>query len=489
MHAPPPRAFAVPSRALRAAAVAAALIASSVFANGRPAAAAEEDLPPGVVARVYGEDVTEAQLLDRLARRHESTERGREVLDQIVDDTIVGIEAKRRGVTVTDDEVERYFARLEEVVKRQSGGDRTLADVLTETKTTAADFRRTTTEYLVREKMAREDLGAKTGEDVPEHRMKLWMSSLRRRMDVRTTDLPEGTLARIGPDVTIDRARFARELRDRLPAETVSGVRAELVLDAATRHAVRRAGVTVTDADVDAQVAKLRTRFESNPRVEGTGVTFDQFLKQTFGIGEADLRKDPTFRSRVGLERLLLRDITDAAVRTSWEENRDAYGDRTLVRQVYVPAGEQGGKFQVRSFAEAQELALRAKVEVLQRAGLLEGAGPSKKLPLADVVTAVAKEFTPEGEERTHAGEPVAWTRANVAGEPALEKAVFEGELGTLAGPVRSRVGWHLLLVEERRPAPAWDEVKERVREDLLRAAVRRFQLGLRMDENVVFAK
>jgi hypothetical protein len=468
---------------------AAALAAGLLCSLPGPASAEDAQLPPGVVARVYGEDVTEAQVLDRLARRHESTEKGRQILEQIVDDQVVADEARRRGVTVSDDEVSAYVAKMVEVVRVQSGGQKTLQDVLRETRTTHDEFLRTTKEYLVREKMAREDLGTKPGEDLPEHRMKLWTSALRRKAGVRYDGLPNGVLAKVGDSFEVDRARFARELRTRLPVELVAGVRAELVLDAATRHAVENAGVVVTEADVEAQMGRLRERFEKNPRVQGTGVTFDSFLRQTFGIGEAELRSDPTFRARVGLERMLGRDIDDAKVQKHWDDNRAAYGDRTLVRQVFVAAGEEGGKFDAKlpSFREASDLALRAKVQILEKAGLLKGG--SAPANLGDIVTSVAKQFESNPEKRGQAGEPIAWTRQNVAGEAALEKAAFESEIGQVVGPVRSNVGYHVLYVEERRPAPTFDEVKAQVRDDLLRIAVRNFQLQLRADGNVVLAE
>lgn len=492
-----------PSR-MAAAALSIALAAASLFAP--PALAEDPQLPPGVVARVYGEDVTEAQLFDRLARRHETTDKGKQILEQIVDDQVVALESRRRGVSVTDDEARAYADKMAEVVKQQSGGHKTLDDMLAESKTSRDEFLRTAKEYLVREKMARADLGTKPEEDLPEHRMKLWISSLRRRMNVRYAGLPEGVLASIGgagnagagapagDTVTIDRARFAKELATRLPPELVAGVRAELIIDTATRHAVERAGVTVTDADLDEQIARLRKRFENNPRVKDTGVTFDQFLRQTFGIGEADLRKDPTFRSRVGLERMLGRDLDDAKVRKNWDENRSAYGERALLRQVFVAAGEDGGKFSSRmpTFREASDLALRAKVAILERAGLLKGAadtGTPARMSLGDVVTAVAKEFEGDPERRQQAGEPVAWTRQNVASEASLEKAVFEGEIGQVVGPVRSNVGYHVLVIEERRPAPSFDEVKTQVREDLLRVAIRNFQLGIRAGPDIIIAK
>ena len=148
----------------------------------------------------------------------------------------------------------------------------------------------------------------------------------------------------------------------------------------------------MTDADVEEQVARLRARFESNPQVQGTGVTFDQFLRQRLGIGEAELREDPSFRTRVALERMLSRDLPETEVRSHWEKNRDAYGDRALVRQVYVAAADRGGKGEridgsVRSFADAHEIALRAKVAVLERSGQIPSAEGTKKTPLPEAVT------------------------------------------------------------------------------------------------------
>ncbi len=453
-----------------------------------PARAGDEpSLPPGVEARVYGLDIRQEDVDARLVKRWGATDRGKAVLEQLVDDTCVDLEARRRGVSVTDEEVTAYVRHVDETIRKQTGNLRSIEDVYKEQRTTPAEFAQVAHEYLVRQKMAAEDLGSKPGEEVPEHRLKLWLSTIRRRLGVVTSGLPDGTLARIGEAASIDRARFGRALRERLGDADVKSARAELVLDAARRHAIAEAGIVVTDADVAAEMARVRARFADDPRVRGTGLTFDQFLRQTRGTTEEEFAKDPTFRDSIAMDRLLSRGITDADVRKRWEENRDAYGERALVRQIYVPAGDEGDKFHMRSFKEAFELALRAKAAVLEAAGRTGGAGAGKPLP--DALTAVAKQFEQDAQQRSTAGEPVAWTRVVTAGEDELTRSVFEGEIGTLVGPVRSRVGYHLLVVEERRPAPAYDEVKDRVREDLLRKALAEFQIKLRADPQVLLAK
>lgn len=449
-------------------------------------ASAEDALPKGVVARVHGKDVTEQDLRERLAKRWAATERGKQLLDQLIDDLCVDAEAGRRGVTVTDDEVAAYVKKIDTTIRAQTGGTRTIDDIYKEEHSTPAEFARIAREYVRRQKMAAEDLGGKAGDEVPEARLKLWLSSLRRRSGVKVTDLPPGVLAKVG-DVVIDRDRYADALAKQLPEDAVIGARGDLVFEAAAACAITAAKIEVTDADVETEMARRRARFADDPRVKGTGLTFDQFLRQSFGTSEAELRTDPVFRTRIGLERLLQKRISDADVKKTWEDNRDAYGERALVRQIYIPAGDAGGKFKMHTFAEAFELALRAKAAVLEGTGL-PGTPTEGRRPLRDVVTAVAKQFEEDAEKRKAAGEPVAWTRANLVGDEKLTDDVFKGDTGKLLGPTRSRIGWHLVLVEERRPAPSFDEVKDAVRKELLDRETAKFQLEIKNDPEVVIA-
>ena len=462
------------------------MVLAALLALAPRALPGQEPLPAGVVARVYGKDVTETDLRERLAKRWAGTEKGKALLDQLVDDLCVEAEAKKRNVTVTDQEVAAYVKHVDETIRRQTGGTRTIEDVYHDEHSNPAEFARIAREYLKRQRMAAEDLGGKAGDEVPEARLKLWLSSLRRRSGVKVTGLPPGVLASVG-DVAIDRARFAEALAHQLPEDAVITARADLVFEAAAEHALLAAKIEVTDADVDAELARIRAKFAQEPQVKNTGLSFDEFLRQTRGTSEAELKADRAFRSRIGLERFLQRRVSDADVRKTWEENRDAFGERALVRQIYIPAGDAGGKFKMHTFEEAFELVLRAKAAVIEGTGL-PGTPAEGRKPLRDVVTSVAKQFEEDAEKRKAAGEPVAWTRVTIAGEEKLTDDVFKGEMGKLLGPTRSRVGWHLVLVEERRPAPSFDEVKDTVREELLRRETAKFQLEIKTDPNVVVA-
>lgn len=471
-------------RLLAALALAAGLVSSAPSAHAQDEA---PTLPEGVVARVHGHDITEGELLDRLARTYQRSERGTEALNELVDDICVAREAKTRGATVSEEELQDHLRRWDETIRSQSGGKESLETLYAESSS-REEFMATAREFLLRQKMAREDLGSKPGEELSEHYLKLWLSSLRRRMGVRYEDLPEGVVARVGErDVT--RHDLARRIRSKLPDEMVAAVGNELVIAAASQHDAEQAGVVLSEADLDEAMADLRRRFADEPEVRGSGVTFDQFLRESRGYGEAELRDDPVFRARIALRRMLEVTVTDEDVRAHWEKHRAAYGERALVRQAYFKAGESDGEFALPTFKRAWEDALGARVEVFEAAGLHLPEEERPKTPIGLVLTRVAKRLVADEERRQAAGEPVVWTRLSVEGEDKLAEAVFEGQLGTLQGPIRSSVGYHLLVVEERRPAPTFDEIRDRIRDDLVQIRINEYQIRCKADsENVIRA-
>ncbi len=134
-------------------------LALAAVLSSASAAAEEPALPPGVVARVHGREIEETDLLDRLVRRWGGTERGKQTLDLLIDDTCVAIEAKRRGVAVTDEEVAAYVKKVDETIRKQTGNSRSIDDVYKEQHSNPAEFARIAREYLKRQRMASEDMG------------------------------------------------------------------------------------------------------------------------------------------------------------------------------------------------------------------------------------------------------------------------------------------------------------------------------------------
>lgn len=58
-----------------------------------------------------------------------------------------------------------------------------------------------------------------------------------------------------------------------------------------------------------------------------------------------------------------------------------------------------------------------------------------------------------------------------------FEKVAFTTPVGGVADPVRTKFGWHVIFVEEKRAlaAPPFDDVKEKLREKMLRAQLEKY--------------
>ena len=60
---------------------------------------------------------------------------------------------------------------------------------------------------------------------------------------------------------------------------------------------------------------------------------------------------------------------------------------------------------------------------------------------------------------------------------PDFEKSAFSLPVGGISEPIRTKFGWHVLKVEERRSlaAPPLDEVKDKLREAMLRSQLEKY--------------
>ena len=154
-----------------------------------------------------------------------------------------------------------------------------------------------------------------------------------------------------------------------------------------------------------------------------------------------------------------------------------------MIRQVFIAAQDAGsGDFKLPTFKQAWKQALGAYVDVRTSAGLDNPGGKRSRVPLATIVTEVAKSMARTDTARRAAGEPAVWSRLTVEGESRLAKIAFEGPIGELSRPVRSEVGWHVVFVEDRRPAQPFAEIAHRVREDVVAARLNKFGIDVRND-------
>jgi hypothetical protein len=247
-------------------------------------------------------------------------------------------------------------------------------------------------------------------------------------------------------------------------------------LSLAVEARAEEAGVALSAADVEAEIARQRQEFLRQPGIEGTGVSFEDWLRDRLGLTLEELRRDGGFRANLLARRIAGAGIAPEAVRREWEGNPGRYGESARVRRIVVHGEERAGVFgsSARPMAEARAIADRALEEV--RSGR--------------PFDAVARKYSEDAPAEEARGQPMEFTTApgaTVLPQPVLE-AVFRAKEGEVLGPLKAVDGWYLVLVERRTPAPTFEQAAPRVREDLVAAAVREWRLALRNDPEVKVA-
>ncbi len=465
---------------------AAGLVLALSIALAAPAGVAAEEPPAGnpsaerPAAVVHGRPLARSAVYEALARRFLRGPGGDRVLEQFLTETVARREQVKRGVRVTEEEIDaavadarrrtaEQMARYGEKVTEEDA----LAKFLRSSGFTLEEFRTHTRQYLALQRMAREDLAA-PGE-VPNAQLEVWLRDLVGKWKVVADPavLPAGAVARIGEEV------LGFEEAGRWLARTVR--RADLygtVLDQAFALAVdaraAEAGITMTPEEVAAGLYRLRQDFGRQPAVEGSGVTFENWLEQRFGMTMEELRKDPSFRANLLARKILAAAVKDEEIRAEFEGHPERYGETARVRRILVRGDDRPGRFGAAAppMAKALEKAEKAAAEI--RAG-------------TPFETAARKwsEDVPEEAARGQVIEVSPAMKTALLPQAVLD-SVFAAKEGAVLGPLKAVDGYHIVLVERRTPAPSFEEAADRVREDFVGIRVREWRIALRSDPGIV---
>ncbi len=161
-------------------------------------------------------------------------------------------------------------------------------------------------------------------------------------------------------------------------------------------QAAKRMGITVTDADVDAEVQRIKNDNSSGfaDWLKANGFTEDSFRTQT--------------RS----------DLLGAKVRDEVTKGVPTQAEQVHLRQILVETQDQAN-------------------DILTK--LRQGAGTFESL---------AKQYSQDNMTAQNGGD-MGWVPRGVLAE-SVEQAAFALQPGQISNPVQSPLGWHLLQVEER---------------------------------------
>jgi peptidyl-prolyl cis-trans isomerase C len=204
-------------------------------------------------------------------------------------------------------------------------------------------------------------------------------------------------------------------------------------------------GVKVTDEEVNTKFQEHKTRFR-------TDKAFEDFLKRSHNTVDnmkSDLRRN-LLRDRV-VERLSGPvDVTDEENQKYYEENKERFKEKEQVkaRRILIRVAQNASADDTK---KAEKLAKRLRAQAA-KAG-------------SDFM-ALAKEHS-KGPEAGRGGDLGWFGRGRMPAE--FEAAVFAAEAGQVTDVIKTRLGYEIVKVEEKKPERQrpFDEVKENIRHSL----------------------
>lgn len=437
------------------------------------AASARQDAPLG--ARGKNDlTISRAELEGVLLERHAYSENGRELLELFLKSRLLETMAAQRGITVKDADVTK---RLEELEQGLKAAGQTLADEMKRTNLTRAQLREFMRLALVQERLTRAALGIPQKTQVTSDQQEIWLQqeiAARGQELLPPTRGLEGALLRCG-DITVTRAEFASFLAERLSREAVKESAWHLLLAKAISQRMpdlsEEARLKAFDQEIERRRAKHALEFPQ--------ISFEQRLGAT-GRSLETLRHDPSV-AIAALARLWIdRSAGPEGVRAAYEAERGLFearhGEAIRARLLFLVAGRFTNKIVTRTFDDAErELETLAEACTDQAAFetlvIKHSEEPASKKQKGDLG------WVTRGEERVPAGIREALFHV-------LDQGGTIPSRGMRIGPVRLDSGVALLWASERRPSPSWEEMSERVHEELRR----RFLEDLMPIDSVVLA-
>lgn len=213
-----------------------------------------------------------------------------------------------------------------------------------------------------------------------------------------------------------------REFVSRLEQVTGEQVLSDLINERLIGQAAKKAKVSVTPAEVDEEVEKLR---------EQIGPSFDSVLAQ-YGMTIEDLRKNMELNLLVYKVSTKDINVTEDALRAHFEENKSDYDQPEMVRASHI-------------LVETETKAKEIQKKLAEGADFAELASSESTDPMSAA----------EG------GDLGFFSRGRMVAE--FEKAAFSMSPGQTSAPIKSEYGYHIIRVTERKEAheATFEEVKD----------------------------
>ncbi len=253
-------------------------------------------------------------------------------------------------------------------------------------------------------------------------------------------DLPEVVAEINGKPIT--REEFQKTLNEvfgamglqpsMLPAEQQTLLYRQFIEDLITDRLIDQAAekTEVTDAEVDAELAKIAQQYGSQERLveelSATGQTIDDFKTRMKRL----LRQRKWMDSQTPEAAA----VTDAEVEKFYQENISEFAQPEVVRASHIL---------IRVDENADEATVAAKQK--------QAAELAAKAKAGEDFAALATEFSEDPTAKQNAGDLNFFPKDRMV--PEFAEAAFSAEVGSISEPVRTQFGWHVIKVTDKKDA------------------------------------
>lgn len=214
----------------------------------------------------------------------------------------------------------------------------------------------------------------------------------------------------------------------------------ELILDKLITKAA--AGITVSQADVDKEIAKIKSQFPSeeafSKQLGEAGQTPDKFNESLKKMLQQQQWLESQIADKTG--------VTDEEAKKFYDENKAEFEEGDTVQASHI-------LFMVKE-GDSEEVS-KQKLEAAKKA-----IARAKK----EDFTTLAKELSEEPGAAESGGDLGSFTKDRMV--PEFADAAFSQKVGTVSTePVKTQFGWHVIKVTDKKPARTvpFDEVKEKL--------------------------
>ena len=230
---------------------------------------------------------------------------------------------------------------------------------------------------------------------------------------------------------------------DLTPEQKLEGYR-QILDEMITEKLVNKAaaGVTVPQADIDAQIAKIKAQFPSE----------EDFSKQLTQVGQTPEQLGETIKKMLQQQRWLesqltgKAEVTEEEAKKFYEENKTEFTQPETVKASHI-------LFRVNK--EDSEDVVNQKLKAAQ--------GAEARAKKGEDFTALAKELSEEPGAKESGGDLGFFPKDRMV--PEFAEVAFKENVGEISDPVRTQFGWHVIKVTEKKPAGTlpYDEVKSQL--------------------------